>query len=392
MKNSHVDARLLAENAIAALRRGDANDARTSFEKIVEAGQADASAYLGLAIARRFLGDHTAALTAIDAALGLEPRSVPALIFKADHFRAAGDDRAAASYYQAVLKCAPAEKLMAVELQNEVARARSMVEHYVRQIESKFADTIAKAGLTDNAQSSRFTQSLDILSGKKTVHFQNPRYYYFPELPQIQFYAPSTFPWLADLESATADIRQELEQILRDDSSFTPYVQSDPKRPALTRNGMVDNPAWSAFFLYKDGEVVDANAARCPKTMAAMSKVPLASVPGRSPSVLFSLLRPGAKIPPHHGWFNTRLIVHLPLIVPSGCGFRVGNDTREWVEGKAWVFDDTMEHEAWNLSSETRVILLFEIWRPELTDDERTLVSALLKTVGDHQSGEDWSI
>jgi aspartyl/asparaginyl beta-hydroxylase (cupin superfamily) len=156
---------------------------------------------------------------------------------------------------------------------------------------------------------------------------------------------------------------------------------------------MTDNPDWGAFYFWKDGEIVPENAARCPRIMKVMEEVPLARVKSRSPSVLFSLLRPGARIPPHSGLVNTRLICHLPLIVPPDCGLRVGNDTRTPVEGKAWVFDDTMEHEAWNRSDRTRVILLFETWRPELTLEERGLVAAMFEAI-DTYSGEKpaWSI
>ncbi|TMG84725.1 MAG: aspartyl/asparaginyl beta-hydroxylase domain-containing protein [Betaproteobacteria bacterium] len=126
---------------------------------------------------------------------------------------------------------------------------------------------------------------------------------------------------------------------------------------------------------------------------SALADAPLACVKNRSPSVLFSLLRPGARIPPHTGFVNTRLICHLPLIVPRDCGFRVGNDTRTPVEGKAWVFDDTMEHEAWNQSDQIRAILLFEVWRPELTQEERGLVSAMFEAI-DARTGERaaWAI
>jgi aspartyl/asparaginyl beta-hydroxylase (cupin superfamily) len=111
------------------------------------------------------------------------------------------------------------------------------------------------------------------------------------------------------------------------------------------------------------------------------------------PSILFSVLRPGAHIPAHNGFVNTRLICHLPLVVPPGCAFRVGNETREWVEGKAWLFDDTIEHEAWNRSGETRVVLLFEVWRPELGEEERRLVAAMFEAI-DAQGGARaaWSV
>ena len=78
---------------------------------------------------------------------------------------------------------------------------------------------------------------------------------------------------------------------------------------------------------------------------------------------------------------NTRLICHLPLVVPPGCGFRVGNETREWEPGKLLIFDDTIEHEAWNDSSEDRIILIFDVWRPELRDDERRAVTMMFEAI-----------
>jgi aspartyl/asparaginyl beta-hydroxylase (cupin superfamily) len=156
---------------------------------------------------------------------------------------------------------------------------------------------------------------------------------------------------------------------------------------------MLNNPAWSAWYLWKNGEPVAGHAERCPQTMHALRNAPLSRVPNRSPSILFSLMKPGAHIPPHNGLVNTRLICHLPLIVPGRCRFRVGNEVREWVTDRAWAFDDTIEHEAWNDSDQTRVILLFEIWRPELTLEEQRLVTGLFEAI-DAYSGTkpDWEI
>lgn len=89
---------------------------------------------------------------------------------------------------------------------------------------------------------------------------------------------------------------------------------------------------------------------------------------------------------------NTRLIGHLPLIVPPDCGFRVGNDTRQWQEGKAWLFDDSIEHEAWNGSDRPRVVLLFDIWRPELSAEERESVAALFEAVDEFGGVPRWQI
>jgi aspartyl/asparaginyl beta-hydroxylase (cupin superfamily) len=350
-------------------------ESRQFFERLVAGGRADASVYLGLAAACSSLRDHRAALAAVDQALALQPRNLRALIVKADQLAAMGDARSASSFYRAAVNAAPASHEMPAELRDEVARASASCEGYARAFETYLRDRLAVR------EGSRFSESLDIVAGRKQVYFQEPRQYFFPALPQIQFYERAAFPWLERLEAATAEIRVELLEVLRADTAFHPYVERSARLPHTDAQGLLDNPAWSAFDLYKHGEPVAENAVRCPKTVAALADIPLAWVKNRSPSVLFSLLRPGAHIPPHTGEVNTRLICHLPLIVPPDCSLRVGNETRQVVEGKAWVFDDTIEHEAWNGSRETRVILLFEIWRPELSAEERAMVSAMFEAI-----------
>jgi aspartyl/asparaginyl beta-hydroxylase (cupin superfamily) len=97
---------------------------------------------------------------------------------------------------------------------------------------------------------------------------------------------------------------------------------------------------------------------------------------------MFSLLAPRTRIPPHTGAANTRLVCHLPLIVPPGCGFRVGAATREWRVGEAFVFDDTIEHEAWNDSDELRVVLIIDLWAPALNQAERSAIAAVMGAAG----------
>jgi aspartyl/asparaginyl beta-hydroxylase (cupin superfamily) len=109
--------------------------------------------------------------------------------------------------------------------------------------------------------------------------------------------------------------------------------------------------------------------------MQALSKLPQAQVPLRSPSALFSVLQPHTRIPPHTGVTNARTIVHLGLIVPEKCGFRVGGETREWHEGQAFAFDDTIEHEAWNDSDQLRAVLILDVWNPHISPPERELVN-----------------
>jgi aspartyl/asparaginyl beta-hydroxylase (cupin superfamily) len=379
MQTPVLDAYAIARSGVEALRRGDAHKAREFFELIVRTGQADASSCLGLAYACNRLNDKAATMAAVDRALMLEPRNLRALILKGDLLGEQEDGRAACSFYSFAVQVAPPENELPMELRDELRRAQTLRDRYASQFESFLRDRLAEVFEPHAAR--RFAQSIDILLGKKQIFFQQPRTYYFPELPQVQFYDRRDFPWLDRVEAATQEIRAELMEVMKQPSAFTPYVETDPRRPRKEQEGMTDNPDWSAFYLWKDGEIVPENAARCPRTLAALADTPLSHVRNRSPSVLYSLLRPGARIPPHSGLVNTRLICHLPLIVPPECGFRVGNDTRVPVEGKAWVFDDTIEHEAWNRSDRARVILLFDVWRPELTEEERKLVAGMFEAI-----------
>ena len=268
-----------------------------------------------------------------------------------------------------------------------------MYAHYRTHYTTYLRQQLVARGFDPERSSRRFAQSVDIALGERRVFVQEPRYFYFPELPQIQFYESALLPWLAEVEAATADIREELFAVMQDPDAFSPYVTGHANRPRSDYRGMLNNPAWSAYYLWKNGSPVPGNAERCPRTLEALRNAPLTHVANRSPSILFSLLKPGAHIPPHNGLVNTRLICHLPLVVPGRCRFRVGNEVREWVTGRAWAFDDTIEHEAWNDSDETRVILLFDVWRPELSPEERQLVVHLFEAIDAYNGTKpDWDI
>ena len=145
--------------------------------------------------------------------------------------------------------------------------------------------------------------------------------------------------------------------------------------PANKWSALDHSPDWSACFLYEYGRPNQPVLDRCPVTAKVLAGLPLAQIPGRAPNAFFSLLAPNSHIPPHTGVTNTRAIIHLALIVPPGCGFRVGGETREWVEGKAFAFDDSIDHEAWNRSDQLRAVLIIDTWNPHLTQREREAIT-----------------
>ena len=374
----------LLDQALAAIQSGNGRAARSLLEERIAAGVLHVSVYTLLAVACRALGDGSAMEQALDEALALEPHNLNALVMKGDLLQGRNDLPAAAGYYDLILKLAR----QSIASGADPAELEGLIEHASRgqtfcteALSRHLHEHLAREGYSPEKAPRRFNHALDLLTGKRQVYHQRPRALYFPELPQIQFYEREEFPWATRIEGYTDDITEELYGVVQDKDAFKPYLKADSRLAGSDLQKVKDNEGWRAFYLYKDGEVVIENAIRCPHTMAALEKVPLTRIRGRGPSVLFSMLTPGAHIAPHTGFVNTRLICHLPLLVPPGCAIRVGNETREWQRGKLLIFDDTIEHEAWNQGNQTRVVLIFDIWRPELTADERQLVATMLEGV-----------
>jgi len=315
------------------------------------------------------------------------------LIARGDALMAAGDGRAATAFYRQALQIARDLGQVSQDLVEPLKRANSVIQAQTAAYEAHLQGGLVAAGYDPARSSPRFSLSLDLMAGRKRPYFQEPRFYLFPGLPQIQFQPRETLPWLAAVEAAASDIRAELDALLAEPDMFRPYVEPRADRPNTDSQGMASNADWSALFLWKDGKEQPEVARRCPRTLAALSAVPMCRVPGRTPSILFSRLKSGARIPPHHGLINTRLICHLPLISPPGSRFRVGNDVREWKEGQAWAFDDTIEHEAANDSGRDRTILIFDVWKPEVTEEERAMVSAMFEAIdGYGVGGQAWGV
>lgn len=368
--------------AIDLLRRGDAEGARRQLLLLTgsPAGSGSASAWFSLALAQRALSDHDAMHAALDKSLELEPRDLRALLLKADTLAAQGNRRAALTFYGYIVKLFPEADQFPAPVAAEIRRAHETRARLDREVFERMQAAVAAAGFREGS-SPRFAHSLALLQGKARRYEQAPRSYFFPELPTITFYDRKLFPWMDAIEAATNDIRTELQGLLDGPNVFAPYIESEANVPVDRTHPSLDSEEWTASYLCRDGKIVTDLAERCPRTMAAVSQAPLERIQGRAPFILFSKLTPGAWIRPHTGFLNTRLVCHLPLIVTEKCWFRVGADLRGWEEGKCFAFNDTIEHEARNEGQGTRTVLIFNIWRPELTEEERRLVTALMESI-----------
>jgi len=370
--------RTLSALGQTAFRGGDMGGARAAFQRIVDADGSDAQQWIHLAVACRNLKDEPAEQAAIQRALSLDPRDLVALILRANLLERQGNTHEAAVANSAIMAVSPPLDKLRPELRPAVAHALESVGVYNERrgaFLDEFLEPHYRALTGENLK--RFRDSVDIMVGRKRRFDSQSQIYHYPNLAPIEFFDRADFPWLDPIEAATDAIRDEFLAVLEADEGFTPYISYPDDVPHNQFAELNNSPRWSAFHLFKMGERVEQNAAKCPETMRALANAPQPDQPGRTPSAMFSLLKPRTTIPAHTGVTNVRLVTHLPLIVPPGCRFRVGNDSREWVPGRGWVFDDTIEHEARNDSDLVRVVLIFDVWHPHLTPAERAMITAL---------------
>lgn len=212
---------------------------------------------------------------------------------------------------------------------------------------------------------------------------QRPRFLFFPDLPNPAYHDPALQPWAPRLAQAFADIRAEALAVTQMERELPDFIAPPAGgAPDTYVDGDGPEPSWKAFFFYRHGHRIDENHARAPLTSAALESIDLCRIRNEAPEILFSVLRPGSHIKPHHGVSNVRLVMHLPLVVPPDCALRVvDHGDHVWQEGRLMMFDDTFLHEAWNRSDRTRLILLMDCWNPHLAPAERVAVTSIVETI-----------
>lgn len=376
--------------AIDLLQAGNAAGARELLQRAAARDAGNPALWMNLATALRALDLRDEEEKALQSVLAIEPRNLFALLQKAELLVRRGKVKAAATVYQQALQVLTPNARLPNVLREPLQRAFDAVRHNDQALTAHLDRVLAGTRSTHaDSELERAEHGLAALLGKRRIYHAQPTFLHVPKLPELEFYAREDFPWLAEFEAAAAEIRAECERALLEDAAgVVPYIAYPDGVPLDQWAELNRSRKWSAFFLWRDGVRIDAHADRCPKTAALLAKAPYADVPGYAPTAFFSILDRKSHIPPHTGVTNSRLIVHLPLVVPPQCRFRVGSETREWQVGKAWVFDDTLEHEAWNESDVPRAILIFDTWHPALTRGERELLRNAVPAIKDYYRDE----
>ena len=386
----HLEAlNYLAQRALLA---GRAAQAAAMLERATAVEKSSAELWKNLGFARLAAGDAPAAVAALETSLGLDPTAFRARLFLAQLHEGAGRSREAAAHYVGAVVAAQNQGLWLDEattppaMRERVLQAMDFADRHRRAILAQALEPLrAKHG---DAELARVMRCLDIYLGVATADLpdprQRPKFLYFPGLPTTAYFDRALFPWYAVLEENADVIRAELHEVLRNEAGIAPFLGTNALDHVGDQLAGADAPpAWDAFFFYRHGERLDENCARCPRTAAILDSLPLVRIRDHAPEICFSVLTPGTHILPHRGVTNTRVVTHLPLIVPDNCAIVVGGEKREWREGECFTFDDTFEHEAWNRGDSTRVVMLMDCWNPYLSEVEREAVTLLVGAIGD---------
>lgn len=385
------DAEALNYLAVLAGGRGDLKGARALLERAATAHPSDATTWRNLGMCALADGDVSGAIGALDRAVTLEPSDAPGHLQRAHALERSGRARDAVAAYLRAL----AEARRIGHWTSDATTPpglRGLVQHAVAQIRAGNRELLA--GLMAPLVARHGPQAMQRVARMAAGYVgdarerpadsrQRPTFLYFPGLPDTPYLDRHLFDWYAQLEEATAGIRREATALLADGARFEPFLgESAPGAGTSYLAGSGDaRPRWDAHFFWRHGTRYDANCAQAPYTARQLEDVPLGRVPGHGPECLFSILGPGSEIQRHTGVTNTRVVTHLPLIVPRDCALRVAGMVHAWTPGRCVSFDDTFEHEAWNRSDDTRVVLLFDTWNPHLDEAERDAVAQLVTAI-----------
>ena len=375
----------LNRHALTALREGRFDEAVRGFRAALALDPRAAPLWHNLAHACRLNADDEGEAAALDRALAIDQRDLLAHVRRAQLLQRCNDESGAFAAWSAVRQLTQNGPPLAPAMADQIAAGLA----YFAALEQRLTGRVEQAmgqpdAALDPAEQRRIAAFVDTALGRRRTYTNVCAGLHYPFLPADEFFDRHHFPWFAQLEAEAPAIRRELHALLDDgDSALRPYVRMSEGAPANVWSALDGSLDWGACFLWEYGVANQPVLDKCPRTAAALAAVPGTMLPGRAPNAFFSLLKPHTRIPPHTGVTNTRAIVHLALDIPPDCGFRVGGETRQWVAGQAFAFDDTIEHEAWNRSDQRRAVLILDCWNPHLSDHERAAIARYCAVLDD---------
>lgn len=385
------DEELQLLRALSLMALDDHARAVESLRLLVAANTGNEEAWLRLGACEARLDNPRGAVEAFEKGLQMRPDAFLARLQYAENLLALGNhDAALIQAFRAVTTAQSKgrwlnDQTTAPELRARVKRAMVLIDEGRRDL---FLSSIEPLLETyGRSELVRVIAALEIylglVKGGSPDPRQRPTFLYVPDLEPRPYFARELFPWYAALESATPQILAELQAVIGARQGLQPFLIFDNgARKSDYFDSKGGEAAWDAYFFYRHGEAFDDHLAACPVTAKALEHVPLTRIEEHAPEVLFSFLSPGTLIKPHHGVTNSRVVTHLPLIVPENCALEVGGVAHPWEVGRCVTFDDSYSHQAWNHSDRLRVVMILDSWHPDLREPETLALRQLVETIG----------
>ena len=372
------------KDADQAFARGDHQTGLTLLRHYSRENSEDAAHWHRLAIVEEQVGDWDKAGLAHYRCLQLAANNPTAYLYAGYWLQTSQSIEASAACYSLAFELLPDCLFWWQNKQkSEPTRLRSQQAH---SLLPTFLSEHHRNPLKGRPNVTRIHDAVWPITHDKPVNYPSPFYrpevFYIPELRQQAFYAASEFTWTKAFCQTADSIQQELFEFLRDNktnTSLRPYLsasQSVPKNLS-TLKGSLD---WSALDLFKDGVLNKNHARHFPQTLEAIKQVPTYNEGTQPFEVFFSALNGGQSINQHFGQSNHALTAHLALKIPRFCEMVVADQTQHWNEKELLMFDDSFRHSAHNNSSEQRIVLIFSIWHPDLTETEKSAVKSAFQT------------
>ena len=377
---------------MCAVRRGEAVIGTSLVKKASDLQPGNAAILCNLGLCYESAGEWESALGVFRRALEAMPRFYDARLHLAYALEQLGRGHEALTHYFGAIFAAQGEGHWMSE-SSVPANLRPLIEHamgYVNEGRRALFDAVLEPLREQHGRNAlgRVEHCLAAYLREIPTQYADPRqrptFLHFPDMPAQPYLSRGLFPWIEEYEASTAAIREELAAVLTADRNLEPVHQGlSAAEQSRLLHSAAGTPMWDAFFFHRHGASYQDNCQRCPRTMEALERLPIARIREHAPEIFFSVLRPDTHILPHRGVSNIRIVTHLPLLVPADCALRVAEETHEWNEGRVVAFDDTYEHEAWNRGNQTRVVLIADVWNPYLTEVERAALAQLVGSIGD---------
>lgn len=393
LESAPGDAEALNYLAVQAASRGDLQEASKLLGRASRANPSDAGTWRNLGVCALALGDNVRAVTALEHSAALDPDDASGHLQRGCALERCGRSSDATAAYLRALAEARRRGYWTSD-DTTPPSIRGLVQHAVRQVRTGKRELLAslidpltaRHGKHAMRRVARMAGNfVGDAADRPRDSRQRPTFLYFPGLPTTPYLDRRLFGWYEQLEAATEGIRAEASALLDGGVQFVPFL-GDPgpnRGSSYLTSSCQRQPRWDAHFFWRHGIRYDDNCGKAPFTALQLEGLPLGKVPKHGPECLFSILGPHSEIQRHTGVTNTRIVTHLPLIVPPGCAIRVAGQVHEWKPGRCVSFDDTFEHEAWNRSGDIRVVLLFDTWNPHLEEAERDAISQLVTAIGE---------